>query len=236
MASKLALALDFDTREAFQQAVKRVGSERPVLKLGLRLLPLLGEQDLIELKSKGFDLFIDVKLHDIPSQVQSSVKTWAALGADYLTIHATGGREMVRAAVEEAQNSQIRLLGVSVLTSQDESDLKEQGIQRTVSEQVLHLARLSWTQGLKGFVSSAQELSLLKAEWPDVFVCTPGLTLDDSSVDGSDAAHSDQKRSLSYIEAAQRGSDLLVMGRSIWKSPDSQKTLREVMNRIKDLS
>ena len=232
---KLALALDFESREAFDQALLKIGSERPVLKLGLRLVPLLGAQDFVELKSRGFELFVDVKLHDIPTQVASSVKTWADLGADYLTLHCCGGREMLKAAVEEAQRSSIRLLGVSVLTSQDDTDLKELGIARSVSEQVLHLARLSWAQGLKGFVCSAQELSLLKAEWPDVFVCTPGLVLDTEDA-GSASAYGDQKRSLSYVEALERGSDLLVMGRSIWKSADPQKTLREVMKRIKDLS
>jgi orotidine-5'-phosphate decarboxylase len=235
--AQLALALDFESRESFEGAIDSLidslGDQRPVLKLGLRLLPFLGLQDFVRLKSQGFRLFVDVKLHDIPTQVASSVRTWASFGADYLTIHACGGREMIRAAIEEASRSQIRLLGVLFLTSQDQNDLKDLGIERPVAEHVLHLARLVWSQGLKGFVSSAQELALLKAEWPDVFVCTPGLTL---PAETSLNAHSDQKRSLSFEEAIERGSDLLVMGRSIWKSSDPQKTLRDVMKRIEELS
>lgn len=227
--SRLALALDFESRDEFHRALKRVGSERPVLKLGLRLLPHLGAQDFLELKHKGFDLFIDVKLHDIPSQVASSVKTWSSLGADFLTLHLSGGRSMIRAAVEAAQSSQTKLLGVSVLTSQDENDLLELGVQRKVSEQVLHLARMAWTEGLKGFVCSALELPMIKAEWSESFVCTPGLKLDDAS-------ESDQKRSLSYREAAMLGSDLLVIGRGIWKSPDPALALKTVMNHLKELS
>jgi len=219
----LALALDFESRDELLAAVGRLGSARPILKLGLRLVPHLTKDDIRYLKAIGFRIFVDVKLHDIPSQVESAVRTWSKCGADFVTIHACGGREMIRQALLASQGSGLRVLGVSVLTSLDAADLSDIGVSRDVSSQVVALAGLGRSEGLNSFVCSAQEISLLKEKFPDIYLVTPGLHLDEN------ARAVDQKRGLHYREALERGSDMLVIGRAIWQAPDPEAAVARVM-------
>jgi orotidine-5'-phosphate decarboxylase len=226
----LALALDFESRDEMLEAVGKLGSQRPVLKLGLRLVPHLTAIDIKYLKSIGFRVFIDVKLHDIPTQVGSSVRTWAKFGADFLTIHTSGGRAMIREALKSAEGTGLRILGVSVLTSLDHSDLLDIGVAgRDVSQQVLGLVRMARDAGLNSFVCSAQEISMLKERFPDIYLVTPGLHLEE----GRRAA--DQKRGLHYREAVAQGSDMLVIGRAIWQAPEPEQAVARVMGDLKAL-
>lgn len=219
----LALALDFESRDELLEAVGHLNNTRPVLKLGLRLIPHLSKTDILYLKTLGFKIFVDVKLHDIPSQVESAVRTWVDFGADFLTIHTSGGREMIRQALAAAQGTSVRLLGVSVLTSLDTSDLRDIGVTRNLSDQVLQLVTMAREVGLNSFVCSAQEISLLKEKFPDVYLCTPGLHLDEAQV------ASDQKRGMHYREALKRGADLLVIGRAIWQAAEPEQAVARVM-------
>ena len=220
---ELALALDFESRDEMLEAVGRLGSQRPILKLGLRLVPHLSAIDIKYLKSIGFRVFVDVKLHDIPSQVESSIRTWAKFGADFLTIHTSGGRTMIHEAVKAAEGSGLRVLGVSVLTSLDKSDLEDIGVQREVSEQVLGLVQIARASGLNSFVCSAQEITLLKERFSDIYLVTPGLHLEEAQ------QAPDQKRGMHYLEAIERGADMLVIGRAIWQSPDPEQAVARVM-------
>ncbi len=220
---ELALALDFESRDELLEAVGRLGSARPVLKLGLRLVPHLSKVDITYLKAIGFRIFIDVKLHDIPTQVASSVRTWSAFGADYLTIHTCGGRTMIREALAAAKGTGLKILGVSVLTSLDDSDLRDIGVTRKLSDQVLGLVEMARSEGLNAFVCSAQEISFLKEKFPDIYLVTPGLHIDESK------KATDQKRGLHYREALALGADMLVIGRAIWHSSEPDRSVATVM-------
>ncbi len=219
----LALALDFESREELFAAIERLGSARPVLKLGLRLLPWMTPSDFSDLKKRGFKIFVDAKLHDIPTQVSSALRTWQTLGADFVTIHTSGGRAMVRAAMDAVRGGTTRVLGVSVLTSLDEADLSDLGVVRNVSDHVASLVEMSMTEGLRSFVCSAHEIRGLKARFPEVYLVTPGLHIDDTS------RAADQKRGMHYRQALDEGADLLVIGRAIWNSPRPEEAVLRVM-------
>ena len=191
--------------------------------LGLRLVPHLSKVDIQNLKAIGFKIFIDVKLHDIPSQVESAVRTWADFGADFLTIHTTGGRAMIREAMKASKGTGLRILGVSVLTSLDVSDLEDIGVKRDVASQVVALVEMARSEGLNSFVCSAEEISLLKQKFPDIYLTTPGLHIDESR------KAADQKRGMHYQEALKRGADLLVIGRAVWQSPEPEQSVARVM-------
>jgi orotidine-5'-phosphate decarboxylase len=219
----LAIAFDFTSRDELFAALAQLGTSRPVLKLGLRLLPFLSPSDIADLKSRGFRIFIDAKLHDIPTQVGSAVKTWARFGADFLTIHVCGGRAMIREALANAKGTSLRVLGVSVLTSLDADDLKDIGIAHEVSSQVRSLVKMAKSEGLDSFVCSAQEIETLKKHFPGIYLVTPGLHIDESR------RALDQKRAMHYREALSKGADMLVIGRAIWDSPSPDTCVHQVM-------
>lgn len=228
--SQLAVALDVKSRaEVFQWAQTFAGLPL-VLKIGLTSLPFLKREDFLELKRQGFSLFVDAKLHDIPSQVAGAVKSWSELGADFLTLHTSGGTQMMREAqvVAKAQGS-IRLLGVSMLTSLGQSDLAELGFAAPhVPEQVEKLVGLGLHAGLDSFVCSAQEVDLLREKFPSqsLFFCCPGISLDHQ------AAAADQKRVVTLSQALAKNISLLVMGRAILQSPQPAQTAREILARL----
>ncbi len=224
--SDLALALDQTDKASFWSAVNSLPQDpNLVLKIGLRLLPLLGADDFLKLKSKGHKLFIDVKLHDIPSQTADAVKTWAALGASFVTVHLSGGREMLLQAQAAAAESKIKLLGVSILTSLDASDLKEIGFTNDVSAQVNKLIDLGVDCGLNGFVCSPFEVESVLKNHPKAFLVTPGISIDESM----EGVGSDQKRRRSFKEALDAGSSMPVVGRSLWQAPNFLETLNNLL-------
>jgi orotidine-5'-phosphate decarboxylase len=125
--AKLCVALDFNHASEAKNLISQLESLPVVMKIGLRLLPQFTQQDWAELVKKKVAFFIDAKLHDIPTQVEASVKTWAEWGASFLTLHLSGGPKMIESAVRAAENHPLKLLGVSVLTSLSENDLKTMG-------------------------------------------------------------------------------------------------------------
>jgi orotidine-5'-phosphate decarboxylase len=192
--------------------------------VGKELFTAAGPSVVKELSDRGFDVFLDLKFHDIPNTVAKALSAAADLGVWMANVHASGGSRMMSAAKQALGNSgsDMLLIGVTVLTSMDTSDLEEVGIKRTLSDQVLHLASMTKDSGLDGVVCSAQEARTLKeALGEDFKLVTPGIRLANSAAD-------DQRRIVTPADAMALGSDYLVIGRPITQSADPLATLLEI--------
>ncbi len=213
---RLVFPLDFATLAEARVAATRLAPAVGVLKVGLELFVSEGPLAASLGRELGLDVFLDLKLHDIPETVERAVGTAAALGVRYLTVHACGGAEMLRRAVARAAQAAtpLTILAVTVLTSLDADDLKAQGVEATPSEHVLQLARVAWAAGVRGFVTSpAEARALREALGPDALLVTPGIR-------PTGAAAGDQKRIATPAGAIADGADLLVVGRPIRDAAD----------------
>jgi len=213
--AKLCIALDLDWEKALRivRDLYDFFETYPlILKLGHRIYLERGGSAIKELKENfPYEVFLDLKLHDIPSVVAKAVEKIEELGADYTTLHLLGGREMVREALKARKN--LKLLGVTVLTSHDESFLSyiKSGLE-TLRELVLHLASEGIELGLDGLVSSAGEVKLLKEKLGKEFLAVvPGIRIRKEK-------RGDQKRVYSPAEAVKMGADIIVIGREITES------------------
>lgn len=177
---------------------------------GFKVGPILfcqeGPRVVDAIRSQGFDVFLDLKLHDIPNTVGRAAKSCFEMGARWLSLHCSGGAEMLKAAAEH-QGPQQSLLGISVLTSLNPSDLERLGIQGRLEEQVFRMAQLAQESKLHGLVCSPHEVASLKARFPSLFYVTPGIRERKLS--------DDQKRSASLREALEAGSNIAVVGRTL---------------------
>ncbi len=184
-----------------------------------------------ELVAAGRRVFLDLKYHDIPNTVASAVKEAAGLGVSMLTVHAGGGSKMLRAAVEAAKaNPSLIVLAVSVLTSMDEADLHEIGVQGSVEGQVLSLGKLALGAGCQGLVSSAKEAPALRAAYGDKFVLvTPGVR-------PAGIKHGDQARVVSPAQALEAGSSHIVVGRPITEAENPASAAREILTELSEVS
>ncbi len=221
--AKLCVALDTDLERALKMLDLLKGFSL-VFKVGYKLFISHHRRITDRVKELGFELFLDLKLHDIPNTVKEGVLSAKELGADYLTIHVSSGREALRQAV--SVKGGMKLLGVTVLTSMPDGELNELGINRSLKEQVLELARLGLEEGLDGLVCSGEELEDLRKAYGKGFLAVvPGIRFEGESKD-------DQKRVITPQEAIKKGADLLVMGRSILNSEDPVKKVERVYNLI----
>lgn len=223
-SSAVIVALDFDNRTSALALAEQLDPTQCRLKVGKELFTAAGPELVKGLVNRGFDVFLDLKFHDIPNTAAKAVSAAADLGVWMANVHASGGSRMMSAAREalEQQGSEMLLIGVTVLTSMDADDLLEIGIQRSPSEQVMHLAQLAQKCGLHGVVCSAQEASALKIALGDGFqLVTPGIRLADSAAD-------DQRRIVTPQRAIQLGSDYLVIGRPITQAADPLQALVEI--------
>lgn len=210
----LILALDLDDPTSALTLAKELREWIGVYKIGLQLFTRGGPDLIRAFVDQGHEVFLDLKFHDIPNTVHRAVQAAAALQVRFLTVHASGGSEMLTAAVEAAAGSRTQILAVTVLTSLDDDGLREIGFDHTVSGQVVHLARLAHESGVPGLVCSPQELELIRSEISDPLVLvTPGIRPATDPVD-------DQKRTLSAREAILRGANYLVVGRPILQAAD----------------
>ena len=227
-SAPVIVALDFDNQRAALNLAEQLDPTQCRLKVGKELFTAAGPTLVKALVERNFDVFLDLKFHDIPNTAAKAVSAAADLGVWMANVHASGGSRMMSAAREalEQQGSPMLLIGVTVLTSMDESDLLEIGIQRSPSEQVLHLAQLTQNCGLHGVVCSAQEASSLKSDLGAEFqLVTPGIRLADSAAD-------DQRRIVTPQKAMELGSDYLVIGRPITQSANPLQTLIEINNSL----
>ncbi|MEO8384219.1 MAG: orotidine-5'-phosphate decarboxylase [Betaproteobacteria bacterium] len=222
------VALDYaDAKSALEMAA-RLDSAMCRVKVGKELHTAAGPQVVDALIHRGFDVFLDLKFHDIPNTVASACHIAASQGVWMLNVHAGGGGRMMVAAREAVDAAKVRplLVGVTVLTSLSDAEMTEIGFAGSVAENVLRLAALSKTFGLDGIVCSAQEAKNMKAALgPSFLLVTPGIRLE------GDAA-GDQKRVLTPLEAINMGADYLVIGRSISQANDPVATLHAVNQQI----
>ena len=225
----ILVALDYDNRNDALQLIDKLDPDMCRLKIGKEMFTLFGPQIVTDIHSRGFDLFLDLKFHDIPNTVAKAVSAAAELGVWMTNVHASGGLAMMEAAkraLEQYGDKAPLLIAVTVLTSMSDDELQLLGINVPASEHVLRLAALTQRAGLDGVVCSAQEASLLKAEFGQEFkLITPGIR-----PVGSDKG--DQHRVMTPPQALAAGSDYLVIGRPITKALDPLKALQEIHQSI----
>lgn len=218
--SRIIVALDYDNQADCLAMAKRLSPQKCRLKVGKELFTSCGPRIVESLMTLGFDVFLDLKFHDIPNTTAKAVKAAADLGVWMVNVHASGGERMMVAAREIIEKTRHRplLIGVTVLTSMDEVDLAATGIKQSPEDQVKLLADLAYKSGLDGIVCSAREAKLMRSKYgTDFCLVTPGIRMADSPAD-------DQRRTLTPREALDAGSSYLVIGRPITQSADPVKT------------
>jgi orotidine-5'-phosphate decarboxylase len=219
---KIIVALDLPSIDSARDLINTLGKDVSWYKIGLQLFALGGPAFVLEVKAAGAKIFLDLKFHDIPNTVRSAVESACALGADMLTIHLSGGSEMCQAAVKGRASNSTVILGVTVLTSQTEATLSEIGINRSISQQVVSLAKLAQATGVTGLIASPLELEPLRQEFGKSFVIvTPGVRPVWSEA-------GDQKRFTTPADAIKLGADYLVIGRPITAAVDPKAAFARI--------
>lgn len=228
MRSPLIVALDFPTLEQAIACAKRLNPETVRVKVGKQLFTSAGPQVLSLLHELGFEVFLDLKFHDIPNTVAGAVGAAADLGVWMVNVHASGGRRMMEAAanVVAQRGNKTQLIAVTVLTSMDQTDLADLGITESPADRVLRLAALAKTSGMDGVVCSAQEATTLSSQFGrDFSLVTPGIRMPDDDA-------GDQRRVVTPWDAVAGGSTYLVMGRSITGASSPAETVEQIIKRL----
>ena len=223
--SPIVVALDYPTIDQATAMAKRLDPSLCRVKVGKELFTKAGPAVLDELHALGFDVFLDLKFHDIPNTVANAVSVAAKSGVCMVNVHASGGRRMMEAsanALAQIQDHNTLLIAVTVLTSMDQTDLVEVGIDLSPQEHVMRLAKLAKSSGMDGVVCSAQESSMLSQNLGSDFVLvTPGIR-------PAGSAQGDQKRIMTPAQAMAAGSHYLVIGRPITQAEDPIQVLTSV--------
>lgn len=223
---RLIFALDYPTLAEAQAGVELVRESVGVVKVGLELFVRSGPEAVAMARRAGLEVFLDLKLHDIPATVERAVARAVDLGATLLTVHATGGAAMLERAVARAAAGNVQIVAVTVLTSLDASDLSSVGVNATPAEQTRRLASLAWSAGVRSFVCSPAEAATLRASLgPDARLITPGVR-------PAGAAAADQKRVATPASAIAAGADMLVVGRPIRDAADPAAAARSIVDEI----
>ncbi|MCL9671121.1 orotidine-5'-phosphate decarboxylase [Citrobacter sp. MNAZ 1397] len=224
-SSPVVVALDYDNRDKALAFVDRIDPRDCRLKVGKEMFTLFGPQLVRDLQERGFDVFLDLKFHDIPNTAAHAVKAAADLGVWMVNVHASGGARMMTAAKEALVpfgNDAPLLIAVTVLTSMETSDLQGLGINATPAEYAERLAGLTQQCGLDGVVCSAQEAVRFKAAFGQQFkLVTPGIRPQGSEV-------GDQRRIMTPEQALAVGVDYMVIGRPVTQSANPAQTLRDI--------
>jgi orotidine-5'-phosphate decarboxylase len=221
---RVIVALDVPEMKAATALAARLDPRLCRVKVGKELFTAAGPAVVAALQERGFDVFLDLKYHDIPNTVAGACRAAARLGVWMLNVHASGGEAMMRAACEAVANvaRPPLILGVTILTSLADGDLGQVGFSGTARDNVLRLARLARASGLDGVVCSAQEAAELRqACGEDFLLVTPGIRLDAS-------AKGDQARVVTPAEAVRLGASYLVIGRPITEAPDPVAALESI--------
>lgn len=223
MADKLIIALDVAGKAEALQLVSLLTNRVSLFKIGLQLYTAGGPEIVRAVRDAGGRVFLDLKLHDIPNTVEHAVAAAAELGVEMLTLHASGGSAMLAAAVNGARDSDLLLLGVTVLTSSNGETLRETGVAGAVPEQVARLAQLALNAGIGGVVASPHELEILRDRFGTrLKIITPGVR-------PSWSASGDQKRFTTPRAALAAGADYLVIGRPVTAHADPCAVLEMIM-------
>jgi orotidine-5'-phosphate decarboxylase len=236
---RLIVALDVPNAPEARRITATIGDSAQIYKVGKQLFTAEGPQVVRDLVASGRDVFLDLKYHDIPNTVAGAVRQAAQLGVGMLTVHASGGLKMLKAAVEaagavwpgsstqdrgsETRATQPLILAVTVLTSLNDEDLTEIGVAGRVLDQALRLANLARTAGCDGIVTSAREVRELRRELGSGFaIVTPGIR-------PAGSAHGDQERVVTPAEAISAGASYIVVGRPITAAPDPAAAARQIL-------
>ncbi|MEQ8427670.1 MAG: orotidine-5'-phosphate decarboxylase [Gammaproteobacteria bacterium] len=223
-SSRVVVPLDFPDQEQALALCQQLPPDQCKLKIGKELFTRAGPALVTKLIDSGYDIFLDLKYHDIPNTVAQACKAAAELGVWMLNVHASGGKQMLQAAREaiDSSSKQPLLIAVTVLTSMNEEELTEIGVTRSLPDQVMHLASMTKDAGLDGVVCSAREAAQLKQSFgPEFCLVTPGIR-------PASAAKDDQKRIMTPAEAIKAGSHYLVIGRPITRAEDPGAALAAI--------
>jgi orotidine-5'-phosphate decarboxylase len=225
---KIIIALDVPNLASAVSLVDDLGETISWVKVGLQLFTAEGPPIVHAMKTRGLKVFLDLKFHDIPRTAFEAVRSAVALGVDMATIHLSGGSHMVRSAVEACKDSSLLVLGVTVLTSLDNDQLNEIGVQRTAEEQVLELVGLGRQCGLRGVVCSPLEIAALRSKFGNsLTIVTPGVRPSNSNLD-------DQRRVMTPADALRAGADFLVIGRPITAAASPRQAAALIAKEIAD--
>ena len=225
MSCELILVLDAQSPREVIPTLRQLQGTVTWVKIGLEMFTACGPDCVREIAGLGFKVFLDLKLHDIPNTVAKAVESTSKLPIQMLTLHTSGGREMMQWAVKAQQQNapNLLLLGVTVLTSTSAAGLAETGVTGSPQEQVVRLGRLAVDCGVRGLVCSPLEITPLRAVLPsDVALVTPGIRPRDAKAD-------DQTRIMTPSEAARAGASYIVVGRPIFKAPDPATAARTIL-------
>jgi orotidine-5'-phosphate decarboxylase len=227
--NRIAFPLDYGNMLEARNALQMLKDDVGIFKVGLELFSLVGQFAFTAVHDVGGVLFADLKLHDIPETVERATAVVAQAGAQYLTVHTSGGRKMLERAVRRAEtesSGKLAVLAVTVLTSLTKDDLWEQGITLAPGDQAVHLARIAWEVGVRGFVCSPLEAGPIRAALgPEALLVTPGVR-------PAGADMNDQARVATPAEAIARGADILVIGRPIRNASNPVEAAREIAKEI----
>lgn len=226
----IIVALDYNHAADALSLAAKLDPQLCRVKVGKELHTAAGPQVVDALMAQGFEVFLDLKFHDIPNTVASACKVAASQGVWMMNVHASGGRKMLvaaRDAVDSFSGHKPLLIAVTILTSLAQDELSEIGLQPDMKSAVLNYATLAFEAGLDGVVCSAQEAAWLKARFGAAFqLVTPGIRL-------ANDASGDQARVVSPLDAIKMGADYLVIGRSITHAPDPIATLHQINHDLK---
>lgn len=221
----IIVALDFPSQDAALALAQQLDPALCRVKVGKELFTRCGPAVVEALRARGFEVFLDLKFHDIPNTTAMAVKAAAELGVWMVNVHCSGGLRMMstcRETLDKIGGPAPLLIGVTVLTSMEQADLADLGLDIAPQEQVLRLAGLAARAGLDGLVCSAQEAQPLKAQYPQLQLVTPGIR-------PAGSAQDDQRRILTPAQAMAAGSDYLVIGRPIAQAADPAQALAAVV-------
>jgi orotidine-5'-phosphate decarboxylase len=222
MPKTIIVAVDETQLENFQNVVDSLDSDLCMIKIGSVSFNALGHQAISYASNKGFKIFLDLKLHDIPNTVKKSIKGLVSLPIDMMTIHTSGGLEMMKAAKKAVDGTDIKIFGVTALTSLSDEDTSLI-FKRTAAEQVNTMLDLAEQAGIDGVVCSPHELSLVSKR-ESLLSITPGIRLKDSK--------DDQNRVMTPKDALKQGANFLVIGRPITEAKNIKEALLEIHNSI----
>jgi orotidine-5'-phosphate decarboxylase len=227
--SPIVVAMDFDNADACLDLASRLSPQFCRLKVGKELFTSCGPRIVETLMLKGFDIFLDLKFHDIPNTTAKAVKAAADLGVWMVNVHASGGERMMLAAreiLDQSSGNKPLLIAVTVLTSMEQTDLLGVGVAYPIDNQVERLAGLAHYCGLDGIVCSAREANQMRRQFDQKFcLVTPGIRLEDSPAD-------DQRRTLTPLQAMREGSSYLVIGRPITGAADPARACESIFSEL----
>ena len=226
--AKIFIAIDLQNLDQTKELIYKLSPKYCGIKVGKELFTVGGPKLIEWIQKKGFEIFLDLKFHDIPNTVRNACRAAANLGVSIINVHALGGIDMMKAGKEGIENSNFspKLIGVTLLTSHNQDSLAEIGLYGSINEQILRLAKNVKSSGLDGIVCSAIDIENIKKTLPSNFIyITPGIRLEHSLKD-------DQKRIMTPQEAIKAGSNILIIGRPITKSNNPEETLLSIYNQI----